>query len=145
MDVLSSSLEPTYLSYLSLRVSMSPQLLVVGLGKTGTHGDQEDQGCEGCRFDLCLVFCGGVGEHGDCVVFGGRRGSPWSVVVGIREKVSSVVQRALCLLGTRTNICRICEALNTERALNNRGERNQSLPCPGWSGAASRVKRHTTA
>ena len=40
-------------------------------------------------------FCGGVGEHSECVVFGGRLpsvrrspfavGSPW-VVVGIREK-----------------------------------------------------------
>ena len=129
---------------------MSPQLLVVGLGKTGTHGDQEDQGCEGYRFDLCLVFCGGVGEHGDCVVFGGRRGSPWVTV----SRLSWVLKRRrpwwyreLCVYEVLVLISvglRICEALDTDRALN-RGERNQSLPCPGWSGAALRVKRHTTA
>lgn len=61
---------------------------------------KEDQGCEVCEVDLCLVFCGGVGEHSECVVFGGRRpsvrrspfavGSPW-VVVGIREKAPEAV------------------------------------------------------
>ena len=146
MDILLSSLGPTYLSYLSFRVSMGPQLLVVCLGKTGTHGDQGDQGCEGCRFDLCLVFCGGVGEHGDCVVFGGRRGLPW-VTVGrlswVSERRRPRWYRELCVYCVFVLIfvgLRICEALDTDRALN-RGERNQSLPCPGYSGAALRVKR----
>ena len=57
----------------------------------------------------------------------------------------------MCILESRIDICWAVgyarrRAQLVSRVLNQRGgERNQSLRCPGYSGTALRVKRHTTA
>ncbi len=99
---------------------------------------KEDQGCEGCGFALCLVFCGGVGEHSECVVFGGRRpsvGRRWPLG---RRGSSRVLERRLPWRYRELRVYWVLVLISvgldtvfrvqTVLALNQRGgERNQSL------------------
>lgn len=73
-------------------------------------------------------------------------GSPW-VVAGIREKAPLAVQRATCILGTRTNICWVGHSVQSPDSASTEPTGRGAEPklVPGYSGAALRVKRHTTA
>lgn len=101
---------------------MSPKLLVVGLGKTSTHGEQRPKkrgsGVWG------LVFCGGVGDFEEVSSSGvavRRRGS---VVVGRRQK--GVCKAEVALKAMRLCLYCLLSAVHcwVSRA-DNGGDRNQ--------------------